>query len=150
MGQRMSLTLRRGLFLGVTAVLAPGLTSGAKAQGPCRTADSTSAALTREIARYSSALGGDDAIVRDSLRLRALPPEELRLVAEESICRRAAAAYLKELDRNLDTFSERVIVLQAADRYVILDPAYRYALNSRWPLWFVVITDAEFRRLSLF
>ena len=125
------------------------LAAAPHAAAQCRQPDATSADLVQIIHRYTTATTGGDRTVRDSLRLHAVSADSLHLVTDDAMCRRAAAAYRAELDRNVDTFTGRVIVIKAADRYVILDPAYRYNLQGQVAFWFVMITDADFRRLSL-
>jgi hypothetical protein len=121
----------------------------AAAQAACRGPSTTSALLVHEVKRYVFATRGDDALVRDSLGLRPNPPT-LQVVQDEAVCQAASLAYRRGLDRNLDTVSGRVIVLQAADRYIVWDPAYRYDLSLPYAPRFVVIMDTAFRRLSLF
>jgi hypothetical protein len=108
-----------------------------------------SALLIFQMQRYVFAARGHDALIRDSLGLR---PNTLALqvVQNETVCQAASFAYRKELNRNLDTVSGRVLVLQAADRYIVWDPGYRYDLSLPYAPWFIVIMDSAFRRLSLF
>lgn len=105
--------------------------------------------LVSRMRRYVFAARGRDALVRDSLGLRP-NPSALQVVQNETICQAASFAYRKQLNRNLDTATGRVLVLQAADRYIVWDPGYRYDLSLPYAPWFIVIMDTGFRRLSLF
>jgi hypothetical protein len=114
----------------------------------CREHDHGAVLLLARIRFYTEAQEGDNAIVRDSLRLPSMPASAVHLIADEAVCYRAARAYFGLLHRNLDTVSGRVYVVQAGDRYAVVDPAWSYSLQRRH--WLVAILDQEFRPLAYF
>jgi hypothetical protein len=137
------------LVLGLGSLgAAPTPANGQQAAPICREHDHNAVWLLARVRRYTEAREGDDAIVRDSLRLPSMPGSEVRLVSDETVCRRAALTYFGLLNRNLDTVSGRVYLLQAQERYVVVDPTWRYSLQRR--RLFVAILDQEFRSLRFF
>lgn len=122
--------------------------SSGYSQAVCRIADTTSVRLLSEIARYSDAVSPQDLIVRDSLRLPAVPTSQVTLVTQEAVCKKANAAY--QADRSGtggSGFSGRVYVAKAGDTYAVLDPSFRYGSSLNWT---VVIMDSRYRKLSVF
>ncbi len=114
----------------------------------CREHDHGAVLLLARIRFYTEAQEGDNAMVRDSLRLPSVPASGVRLIVDEAVCHRAARAYFGLLHRNLDTVSGRVYVVQAGDRYAVVDPAWSYSLQRRH--WLVAILDQEFRPVAYF
>jgi hypothetical protein len=131
-----------------SSVVAPGF-----AQTHCRPADSTGAEFLAEVTQYAAAESPNNAAVRDSLRLQPTPKKWIKLVEDETVCSQAAAAYRRELTTAAETHTGRVYVIQARDRYAVLDVDYHIA--PRRPTlhgtnWIIVIFDATWGRLSLF
>ena len=121
------------------------------AQDICRTPDSTGRGFVREITKYASATSPHNAAVRDSLKLVPTPPGDIHLLQDERVCRRAAAAYRRELTSAAETHTGRVYVLQTRKRYVVLDPDYHLApTRARYRPWIMVIFDEHWRPLSSF
>jgi hypothetical protein len=124
------------------------------AQGHCRPGDSTAAVFLAHIVRYASAESGEDAAVRDSLRLHYTPRARVHLVSDEQLCSQAAAAYRADLTTAADTHTGRVYVVQASDRFAVLDLDYHIAPRRPGVLhgenWIIAIFDSTWRRVSLF
>ncbi len=117
-------------------------------QGVCRAADSTSAELIAEVARYSAATHAGDIAVRDSLRLPAVPANQVVLVTQDPVCKKANVAY--QADRAItggSGFSGRVYVVKIGTTYAVLDPSFSYGRPDNWT---VVIMDSRYRTLSVF
>jgi hypothetical protein len=83
------MSMRSSLLFGALLVFPPA----AGAQTVCRQADTLSAKMIGELARYSSTTDRHDAVVRDSLRLPSVPANQVQLVTQESVCKKANAAY---------------------------------------------------------
>jgi hypothetical protein len=129
------------------------IASPAAGQTGCRPTDSLGMVFLAHITRYAASTAAPEAAVRDSLRLRPVSPEQIRLVLESRTCSQAAMAYRHDLSVGADTHTGRVYVVQAGDRYAVLDPAYHIA--PRRPTlhgvnWTIVIYDATWQQLSLF
>lgn len=130
---------RTVLALGVCAVL---LAPPAEAQ--CRGQDSTSTNLIYDVAGYTTATDSLTRAVRDSLRLPSVPASQVVLVADSSVCRKAASAYQSQLaGQGLGGFTGSVYVVQAGTTYTVLDPGYHYTrgdggvlltFDSHWKL----------------
>ena len=122
------------------------------AQGMCRAPDSTGEAFAREISEYANAASPGNAVVRDSLKLVSTPPDEIHLLQDERVCRRAADAYRRELTSAAETHTGRVYVLRTRKRFVVLDPDYHLVPTRAPPYrpWIMVIFDEHWRPLSLF
>jgi hypothetical protein len=123
-----------------------GLVQPLQGQSVCRSADSTSAALIRDVGRYSSATAGDDKTMRDSLRLPLTSPSQVVLVTTSSICQKANTAYQTAVSASGGTgLSGRVYVVKVGQTYAVLDPNYNAGQPGSWS---VVIFDSKFRELS--
>jgi hypothetical protein len=134
-------------FLGVIlALVTPATAIG---QTVCRPADSLATEFRTEISRYSAASYPGDAVVRDSLRLPAVPASQVVLIGQEATCKKARDAYQQELvGSGGGAFSGRVYVLKVGTAYAVLDPVFKYDPNSS--NWVIVIMDSRFKKLSLF
>ena len=122
--------------------------TGAVGQRHCRPPDSTGMVFLAHIARHAGADSGTDVAVRDSLRLQYTPREQVALSQDAELCRQAALAYRRELTTAAETHTGRVYVVQAGERFAVLDLDYHIA--PRRPRWVIAIFDREWRRLSLF
>ena len=127
-------------------VLAP--VSGV-AQTVCRPTDSLATEFKAEIARYSAATYPGDVVVRDSLRLPAVPVSQVVFVSQESSCKKARDSYQQELaGSGGGAFSGRVYVLKVGTAYAVLDPEFKYDPASE--NWVIVIMDSRYKKLSMF
>jgi hypothetical protein len=119
------------------------------AQSPaCRPHDADARAFLLEVQRYASATVGDDAAVRVGLHLPLLAADSVRLATDEALCRRAAAAYRRLADgHTAKTLSGRVYVIEAGERYVVLDPDWRYNL-AQPDVMTIRVFDERFRELA--
>lgn len=135
------------LALLVGAVGGPRLASS---QTVCRPADKVSASLIHELARYSAATTGGNAVVRDSLRLPYTPAAQVVLVTNESVCKKANAAYQADRAGKGGGLSGRVYVVAVGNTYAVLDPSYRYDPTWPHPSRTILIVSSRFERLSLF
>ena len=133
-----------GVLVGLSGLLP------AEAQTVCRGADSTSAALTRHLSRYSGATTGDDAEVRESLGLPYTPAAQVTLVTTEGVCEQANAAYRADRAGKGGGLSGRVYVVAIGNTYAVLDPSYKYDPTSPRKNWTILIVNSQFERLSLF
>jgi len=130
-----------------TLVLGTSLALPAAAQSVCRPADQASADLIEEMGRYSSAPGGDAAVMRDSLRLPSVPRSQVVLVTNESVCKKAKATYQTSLSTPGYTFSSRVYVVKIGTVYAVLDPTFNLGDSTNW---IVQIQDSRYQQLSLY
>ena len=128
-------------------VLATSLAVHASAQSVCRPADQASADLIEEMGRYSSASGGDAAVMRDSLRLPSVPRSQVVLVTNESTCKKARTTYETSLSTPGFTFSGRLYVVKIGTVYAVLDPTFNIGDSTNW---IVQIQDSRYRQLSLY
>ncbi len=62
-------------------------------QSVCRPADSTSAILVAHLANYASATSGGEKPVRDSLHLPYTQANQVKLVTQETVCKKARDTY---------------------------------------------------------
>jgi len=114
---------RRGvciLALGLLAVAG----SDAGAQSACRPQNWLSTFMTEELTRYVTATGGDNAAVRDSLHLPAAAANAVQLVASDSLCALASAAYSLDRQGIGAGLSGQVHVVKIDTVYVVLDPDF--------------------------
>lgn len=124
------------------------LASPVSGQSVCRPADETSALLIRELGQYSSAVTGDNKIVRDSLRLPLVAANNLQLVSSETVCKKANTTYQATLGGLGGTpFSGRVYAVQIGTVYAVLDPALHFGDPDNWV---VEIQSNKFKKLSLY
>jgi hypothetical protein len=144
----------RHVWIVIGMALGSTLPTAAFAQGHCRPRDSTAAMFLGHIARYAAAESGNEAAVRDSLWLQYTPKERVVLVSNEEVCRHAAAAYRAELTTAAETHTGRVYVVQAANRFAVVDLDYHIAPSRAGVLhgtnWIIAIFDTTWRPLSLF
>ena len=145
-----------GRLVGIVSVmaLAAALSTPAVAQARCRPTDSTALAFLAHIARHAAADSGADAAVRESLRLRYTPREQVVLSQDERLCKQASLAYRKEFYyRCRDAYWQGVCcsgwgsVCRLGRRlpYGPRRPNVRHGTN-----WIIAIFDKQWRRLSLF
>ena len=111
----------------------------------CRAADSVTAIMVGIVTPYITATGGQTADVRDSLRLT--PASQVTVVTTNSVCSKANTAYQAAVPPAASGFSGRVYVLQAGNRFVVMDPVYDY--NASGIRTFVVF-DNKWKKLSVF
>jgi hypothetical protein len=133
---------------GVALVLSlHGPTGSAPAAVPyCRPFDQTRE-LQHELERWDRNATGDDAIVRDSLRLPMA--QVIVQTIDEKICKNANAAYKVALSGRGSGFSNQVYVISfnGYGVYAVHDPSYRYGTR---PVKTVVIFDSRWRFLSMY
>ena len=104
--------------------------------------------MISELGRYASANSGDDAVVRDSLRLPPTPAAELELVQLERICLKANTAYrLRLANSGGKGFSNQVYVVRIGGTYAVLDPDFNYGKRGNWT---IVMMDRGFRPLAVY
>jgi len=141
--------MRWVLFDSVILSLSLVVPKTALGQTVCRPADATTQALVLDIGRYTSATGGDNKVVRDSLRLPLLSASQIIVVTQESVCKKANSAFQSYwANRGGTAFSGRVYVLQIGSVYGVSDPSYHYrATNADSPLLFL---DSRYKALSVY
>jgi hypothetical protein len=99
--------------------------SRAGAQSPCRSEPAyLTTFLTQELTRYVTATSGDNAVVRDSLRLPPATANDVQLVANDSLCTVAATAYAADRQGIGAGLSSRVFVIKIKTVYVVYDPDF--------------------------
>ena len=131
------------VFLVVAGVSARSISG----QPVCLPADSTSAILVQHLANYASATDAPAAAMRNSLGIPHTPANEVTLVSQESVCKKARDAYaVDRAGKGVGGSSGRVYVIAVGNTYAIVDPAYHYARPTDWT---ILIVDSKFRRLSL-
>lgn len=122
----------------------------AGAQSVCQGPDSTSAFFISYMARYASATEGRAKAVRDSLRIPYTPANQVTLVTQEAVCKKARDAYVADrAGKGAGGSSGRVYVLALGNTYAVVDTAYHYSLEAP-NNWTILILDSRYRRLSLF
>jgi hypothetical protein len=119
-----------------------------RGQSVCRPADSTSAILVAHLANYASATSGGEKTVRDSLHLPLTQASQVKLVTQETVCKKARDAYAADrAGKGVGGSSGRVYVVAIGNNgYAIVDPAYNYASPMDWT---ILIVDKRFLRLGL-
>lgn len=116
-------------------------------QSVCRPADSTSAILVAHFTGYASAVDGPGYAMRDSLRIPRAPTNQVTLVAQEAVCKKARDAYVADrAGKGVGGSSGRVYVVAIGTVYAIVDPAYHYAAPNDWT---ILLVDSRYKRLSL-
>lgn len=117
------------------------------AQSVCRPADTTTAILTLDLGRLSSATSGGDLVSRNALHLPLVQPSQFVVVTQEAVCKKANASYQAHLATSGGTaFSGKVYVLQIGNVYAVQDPVYRYRAGQNYPL--TLIMDSHYKVLS--
>jgi hypothetical protein len=116
-------------------------------QSVCRPADSTSTILVAHLLNYASATDAPGYAMRDSLRIPRAPTNQVALVTEEAVCRKARDAYAADrAGKGVGGSSGRVYVVAIGTVYAIVDPAYHYYAPNDWT---ILIVDSRYKRLSL-
>ncbi len=116
---------RRLLFV-LMLLATSGATRTLWAQSVCRPADSLSALFKQEITRYSAASTADELVVRDSLRLASASPSQVVLATQETVCKKANAAYKSKLDlapgSSLDDVGRRALANPERQKHMCSSP----------------------------
>jgi hypothetical protein len=87
--------------------------------------------------------------VRDSLRLGAASASSVILVADQTVCKKANAAYQAAVGGPGGSgFSGKVYVVKSGTTYAVLDPDFH--VDGRTDNWIIVIMDSRYKVLSLF
>ena len=138
------------VFIAVLALTGLSAMRGVGAQSVCHPADSTSALFVSHMARYASATTGGTKTVRDSLRIPYTPVNQVTLVTQEAVCKKARDAYIADrAGKGAGGSSGRVYVLAMGNTYAVVDTAYHYSAEHP-NNWTILILDSRYRRLSLF
>ena len=112
----------------------------------CRPHDELAERIRLRLAQYALASHPTERAVRDSLRL---PQSALiSVIASESVCKKANAAYQAVLAGTGHGFSGQVHVIQVGTTYAVTDPVYRYGPSEGYHK--VVIFDSRWRKLTIF
>jgi hypothetical protein len=138
----MHIQFRDGLGLAICASL-----SATPAWPQCRPADATGMALVRDVSKYAQATDPLQVQVRDSLRLSPPSKSGVVLVTKSQTCKAANTAYQKAVTGDRTTLSGLVYVVQTGSTYVVLDPAYRYTMDSNPTR---MVFDSQWVLLSIF
>jgi hypothetical protein len=103
--------------------------------------DSLGAGMLRRIARYTEPADAAYDEYRRGYGYPLVPASQLSLVTQESVCKKAAAAY-----RSATTgagWLGRVAVVKAGTTYTVIDPGYYYDAANKAALW--VLLDSKFK-----
>ena len=142
--------MRRHIAVLACAVLALAIAHAAGAQ-TCRPLDQDGRQFQYTIGLYASAaLGTPKAVVRDSIRLAAVPANQVVLVTQTTTCKKANTAYQNRLASKGAGLTNQVYVLQVGTTYAVVDPGFYIGPYTDPHDWTIVIMDSHFKPLALF
>ena len=114
----------------------------------CRGPDSTSAAFVAAVRRYMGTSEAPIAAARAGIGLVNIDPAQVTLVTDTRVCQKAARAYAAKVSGTGSGLTNRVYVVKAGPRYVVLDPGYHY--HPTVGMWLYMVLTDKFAWVSMF